>query len=230
MISTRLPIESARSTRSIKERNLYKANEWRNICFYLCIPIFKNHLNQVYFNNLIKYVIFLRILCQDKISAGDLSDAKSIFIDFITEFELLYGKDLMSSNLHGHYHLIKQVERFGPLIKISCFAFENMFKISREMYHGTVNFEGQISRNLIRNQTIQLEAKNLQEKTINREIKLYMNKYKITHLSQNTLFSPVKKLISSFNAIETDLISGVVGICDIYSSNRALINNKSKNF
>jgi len=57
-----------------------------------------------------------------------------------------------------------------------------------------------------------------------------MNKYKITHLSQNTLFSPVKKLISSFNAIETDLISGVVGICDIYSSNRALINNKSKNF
>jgi hypothetical protein len=232
LLKTRLPIESSRSTRSIKERHLYKANEWRNICFYLVIPMFKNNLNAVYFNNLLKYVIFLRILCQDKISPNDLIDAKAILCDFIFEFELLYGKDLMSSNLHGHFHLVKQVERFGPLIKISCFAFENMFKISRDMYHGTVNPEGQISRNLIRNQTIQLEAKNLQENTMNHDIKAYMNKYNSLHLNQNTLYSPEKKSISNFNQIESDLIKGSFGnlISHINSSNRALINNKSKIF
>ena len=159
-----MPIESARSTRVLSDRGHYKANEWRNLAFYLVIPLFKSYMHEKYFNNLIKYVVYIRILCQDKISAEDLKDAELIFIDFIREYEILYGIDNMTSNLHAHFHLIAQVKRFGPLTKCSGFAFENMFRLTREMYHGTVNFEGQIGRNLIRNQTIQYETIHLDSK------------------------------------------------------------------
>ena len=56
----------------------------------------------------------------------------------------------MTSYLHGHLHLIEQVKRFGPLTKCSCFAFENMFRMAREMFHDTKTFEGQIGKNLIK--------------------------------------------------------------------------------
>jgi len=98
------------------------------------------------------------------------------------------------------------------------------------MYHGTVNPEGQISRNLIRNQTIQLEAKHLQENTTNQDIKAYMNKYNLLHLNLNTLYTPEKKALTCFKRIDLDLIKGSFGVLltHINSSNRALITNKSK--
>ena len=63
----------------------------------------------------------------------DINDAQKIIIDFVTEFEDLYGTKAMTSNLHGHLHLPRQVRRFGPLNKISCFPFENVFKITRNI-------------------------------------------------------------------------------------------------
>jgi hypothetical protein len=132
LINVRLPIESARSTRSLNERAHFKANEWRNLAFYLIIPILRKFMSGSAhlpaYNNLVKYVVFLRILCQDSISASDLVDAKEIMNDFIVEFESLYGPLAMTSNIHSHMHLVEQVKRFGPLPKCSCFAFENMFR------------------------------------------------------------------------------------------------------
>ena len=73
------------------------------------------------YNNLVKYVVFLRILCQDSISASDLAD------DFIVEFESFSGRLAMTSNVQSHMNL-EQVKKFCPLTKCSCFAFENMLR------------------------------------------------------------------------------------------------------
>ncbi len=182
-------------------------------------------MNETYFNNLTKYVVFLRILCQDQISEDDLKDAELIFIDFIREYENLYGKDNMTSNLHAHVHLVAQVRRFGPLTKCSGFAFENMFLISREMYHGTVNFEGQIGRNLIRNQSIKLATNNLYQNA-NQEIQMYIEKIiDKTHKSNDSLLNSKKRKVSNLKKHQIELIE----LCnddEIYESGRALINNK----
>lgn len=142
LLKVRLPIESSRSTRSLNDRGQYKANEWRNLAFYLFIPILKNFLPHKYFKNLAMYLVYLRILCQEQISLQDLDDAKEIFSSFIVDFERMYGKDRMKFNLHSHFHLVEQVRRYGPLTKYAVFAFENMFLITREMFHGTRNYEG----------------------------------------------------------------------------------------
>lgn len=164
LLKIRLPIESARSTRSFSERKDFKANEWRDIAFYIIIPIFAGFLNSEYYLNLIEYVVFLRILSQDSIKETDLEDAEKIICKFMMDYEVLYGTDNMTFNLHSHLHLVKQVKRFGPLPKCSCFAFENMFRITRTMFKGTRNFEGQIGRNLLKKQAIKIEINNLKKK------------------------------------------------------------------
>lgn len=92
--------------------------------------------------NIRKYVIFLRILFQDKIANEDLDYADELIVDFIQEYQTLYGVNVMTSNIHKHMHLTNIVRRYGPLHKLSCFPFEGVFKISRSMFHGTVNFDG----------------------------------------------------------------------------------------
>ena len=110
LLKTRLPIGCpARSIRSICERKKFKANEWRNLAFYIALPVLQIFLPQKAFNNFAKYVIFLRMLCQSFISQAELIDAKAILIDFISEYQTIYGKDSMTSNIHMHIHLIKQV-------------------------------------------------------------------------------------------------------------------------
>lgn len=51
--------------------------------------MFEDILEDVYLNNLIKYIIFLRLLCQDKIKEEDINDAQKLIIDFVIEFEQL---------------------------------------------------------------------------------------------------------------------------------------------
>jgi hypothetical protein len=222
-----MPIESARSTRALSDRGHYKANEWRNLAFYLVIPLFKSYMHEKYFNNLIKYVVYIRILCQDKISAEDLKDAELIFIDFIREYEILYGIDNMTSNLHAHFHLIAQVKRFGPLTKCSGFAFENMFRLTREMYHGTVNFEGQIGRNLIRNQTIQLESNQIYESACF-EVQDFINKTKCNKIRLiNVLLKSFKIKVFNLPQFIINLLELQVNT-ELYESQRAIINKKGK--
>ena len=54
----------------------------------------------------------------------------------------------MSFNLHANLHLPEHVMRFGPLQKQDCFRFENQFKITRNLFYGTRNWQVQIVNNL----------------------------------------------------------------------------------
>ena len=73
----------------------------------------------------------------------------------LTNFQTLYGEGAMTYNIHAHLHLPLQVKYYGPLNR---FPLENMFKISKNMFHGTVNFASQIAKNLTRHK---LKKKNL---------------------------------------------------------------------
>ena len=48
LLKIRLPKESARSTRAFTERKDFKANEWRDIAFYIIVPILKGYLDSTY--------------------------------------------------------------------------------------------------------------------------------------------------------------------------------------
>ena len=234
MLNIRLPSEIKRGTRSINDRHFYKANEYKNIALYLSFALFKNQLNNKYFSNLVKYILFLRILCQDSITKNNIRDSDTLIKEFIIEYQELYGKEFMSSNLHAHIHLPKQVEKFGPLNKCSCFPFENMFKISRSLFHGTSNYEGQIARNFELRKNNRINLTNLKKNTSFAEIRIFINEHftkkRIDY--SNRLINSQKKMVKQLKLNEIELlVSHNFKIDDkLEFSMKAFINKQGKIF
>ncbi len=101
-----------------------------------------------------------------------------------------------------------------------------MFRITREMYHGTVNYEGQIGRNLLRKKAIKQEIETLNQ-TCSSEIKCFITE----HLScssneRDRLLNPKKTGINNLIPTQRKLFLNHPIEKEIYISTRALINNK----
>ena len=208
LVNIRLPVETSRNTRSITERSYFKANEYRNLLFYLAFGILKDILPDIYLLNLLKYIIFIRILCQEAISLNDINDSITLIQEFLKEFEFLYGKKAMTSNIHGHQHLPLQVWKYGPLNKRSGFPFENKFKDTRDTFHGTKNYDGQIGRNLEKKQKISFELKILREKSLHKSIDDFIDlSLNLKHLEKvDRIIKPFKQNISEMRDFERRLM------------------------
>lgn len=177
-----------------------------------------------------KYIVFIRLLCQDKITKEEINDAKLIIDDFIIEYEKLYGLDSMTFNLHAHLHLPIQTLRYGPLNKSACFCFENMFKISRDLYHGTRNYEGQIAHNLELRKINKTNLDELESNTDNSAAKHFINTFfsKKQFLKEDFIVNPKKISINSLKNYEKELLKEVNASSDeeIYVGKKAIINSK----
>jgi len=60
-------------------------------------------------------------LCQNKF----INFAEALLNHFVQSFEILYGKQYISHNIHNLLHLCNDVRQFGPLDNFSAFRFEN---------------------------------------------------------------------------------------------------------
>lgn len=52
---------------------------------------------------------------------------------FVKSFQIIYGKHLISYNIHGLLHLCQEYKLFGPLDNVNCFPFENFMKTFKAM-------------------------------------------------------------------------------------------------
>ena len=89
----------------------YKCNEFLNMQYYLLLFILKPIIKPQYFKHLLKYLLFIRILSQDKITKEDIEFSKILIDEYIADFRSMYGKKSMTFNLHSHLHLPNQVEK-----------------------------------------------------------------------------------------------------------------------
>jgi len=57
---------------------------------------------------------------------GDyINIAKKILDNFVTQFDILYGRHIISHNVHGLTHTCDDYIKFSPLDNCSTFPFEN---------------------------------------------------------------------------------------------------------
>ena len=133
---TRFPSEFPRSQSPLIDYKHFKANEYRSLIFYSLIYVMKSFMHQAYYEHLIYYILFIRLLTQDKISEADVTFSQLLINSFVGEFETLYGSKNVSFNIHSNVHLPDQVARFGPLNKHSSFAFEGFFKVCKDLFKG----------------------------------------------------------------------------------------------
>lgn len=51
--------------------------------------------------------------------------AQSLMTTFVKQFDHLYGKHYISSNVHQLIHLDDDYKKYSPLDQVSCFKFES---------------------------------------------------------------------------------------------------------
>jgi hypothetical protein len=231
-MNTKYPIEFPRSQRSIEDRNRYKASEFRNLIFYNLVGILKKDLNDHYYNHLLIYAIFLRILTKDFISAGDINDARTLIELFLKDFEDLYGIERVTFNLHAHIHLPKQVQSFGPLHKTSGFPFEGMFQYTGKFRNGTRGLVRQTAHGVEIDKFIHFNAPE-EIKTIKNHVlrSFIMNNHYIEKQSDiNLKFEKIE--YSNLNALEKDGLGRVIQNIEsktISISEKAILNKTGFN-
>jgi hypothetical protein len=188
--------------------------------------MFKGLLKEKYLKNLLKYVISIRLLCQDTILKTDISDAKLLINDFLNEYENLYGEDVMLSNAHGHIHLPQQVLDIGPANKTIGYPFENMLKNCKDKFHGTRNFEGQIAYNLSRKKLINVKLKEMVNDSC--ELATFIKSHFLKPPSSNTDVMLKSENINrnSLTLIEKNLVKSLTDSKEIITSKRVSINGR----
>ena len=118
------PHQIARLTRSLSDREFWKAREWENWVLYYSMPILLNVLPLPHLMHWALFAEALYILSKDEISIFEVDVADKLLHKFVTETEKLYGKAAMTFNVHSLLHLARSVYNWGPIWAHSTFAFE----------------------------------------------------------------------------------------------------------
>ncbi len=226
-----LPKEFGRGIRSIYDRHHYKANELRTLAMYIAYGFLRDILPERYTRLFLCYSIFLRLLCQEAISNEDIQDAQILIETFSIEYQKLFSKEEMTFNLHMHLHLANQVKCFGSLCGTSCFPFENLFQATRDMFHGTQNFEGQIARNFAIRKQVIVSYDALRKKTENSDVDFFIKDqvYTKSFGKEDMLLKPVTITLGELKSFEAELLEASFGnISSIIQAQRAFFKNSGQ--
>ena len=147
------PSEITRAPGSVKERNFWKASEWRAFMLYGLV-VLKGLLSIVYLQHFFLLVHGVYTLPGDKISNEMLSSAEVCLERFVTNMENLDGLKSCTFNMHQLIHLANGVKHCRPLWATSAFTFEANNHMLLKMFGGTQYVPQQICDTFILSQKI----------------------------------------------------------------------------
>jgi len=122
-----IPSDFVRKTREIQEVSRWKATELRLFLLYIGPIVLKNIISENCYNHFMTLNISMIILLSPNLQ-NYLPYAEELLEYFIKTFEILYGREHNSHNIHGLSHLCDDFKYYGPLDNCSAFPFENYMK------------------------------------------------------------------------------------------------------
>uniref|UniRef100_A0A2S2PL84 DUF4218 domain-containing protein n=1 Tax=Schizaphis graminum TaxID=13262 RepID=A0A2S2PL84_SCHGA len=132
LVKNYIPIEFCRKPRDVEEACRWKATEFRQLLIYTGPIILKNILSKKCYTNFMCLHIAMVILISPNLKKY-IEFAQLLLNSFVKYFQDIYGKHLISHNIHGLLHLCEDYKLFGPLDNVSCFPFENFMKNFKSM-------------------------------------------------------------------------------------------------
>ena len=148
MDSIKAPHQICRLTRSLKDKEFWKAREWENWTLYYSSLILHFSIDRRYVLHWILLVEALYILLKSEISITELNRADILLHQFVIGTEALYSKLSMTYNVHIPLHLAKSVLNWGPLYAHSAFGFESgNFKLLK-IIHAANGVHYQVCRHI----------------------------------------------------------------------------------
>lgn len=141
------PRDLRRHTEKISNKSIWKATHWKSWLLYFCLPIccsFKNIEN-----NLEHFAFFVNtmfILLKMNITADELDKCEQNLLVFVARYQVLYGDDRMTFNIHILLHFIQSIRESGPTWATSAFPFESNIHFLKQTINGPKSVEQQISK------------------------------------------------------------------------------------
>jgi len=114
--------------------------------FIYSIPCHVEILPEPYLSHFAVLVSGVFILYSECISEADLNAASADLLNFVQDFEVLYGPSQMLYNVHLLTHLTFCVKSWGPLWASSLFSPENDNGVLKKLVSGTRGVMTQIAR------------------------------------------------------------------------------------
>lgn len=114
-----------RRPRSLEDRNLFKANEYRTMLLYILPITLQGILKDKYYKHFCLLSSAVYKLLRPKIPLNTLTSIEGDLIKFVAEYGILYGLHRVTMNVHRLLHLVDSVKYSGPLWATSLFSFES---------------------------------------------------------------------------------------------------------
>lgn len=188
----------SRQPRSLEQRKLFKASEFRSLLLYYLPVCLNGFIKKKYLNHLQLLSASIYKLLTTNISSQDVISVESNLNIFVKQYQDFYGKGTMTMNVHLLTHIVFCVKNLGPLWSQSMFSFESNNATFSRYVKGSTDILAQIStRYMLQNSIKQTpnSIKDLSEKfSFTKKIKLTESEV-IAFRSKNILFDvskPVK--------------------------------------
>ncbi|CAB4006868.1 Hypothetical predicted protein [Paramuricea clavata] len=102
----------------------YTAEQWKNWTLIYSLVCLKNILPEAHLSCWQTFVLACTYICKPVISVAELEVFDGLFVKFCKEVEALYGKEVITPNMHLHCHLRDVLLDHGPSASFWCFSFE----------------------------------------------------------------------------------------------------------
>jgi len=101
----------------------WKATEYRHFLLYFGSFILKDILKPEIYNNFLKLHITMIILSNKLLLSEpeNIQFAESLIVQFINDFQKIYGNKNVTHNIHSLLHLPKDVQKYGSFKRFSAF-------------------------------------------------------------------------------------------------------------
>ena len=122
-----IPVEFARKPRSLDEILRWKATEFREFMLYGGAVVLNGILPPCLYDHFMLLFTSMRLLVSKEHASHteSVDYAKGLILKFVSDAQVLYGKEILVYNVHNLLHLADDVKCLGCLEDFSCFIFEN---------------------------------------------------------------------------------------------------------
>ncbi|XP_047130481.2 uncharacterized protein LOC124810173 [Hydra vulgaris] len=158
-----IPLEFARKPRPFHEFERWKATEFRQLLLYTGMVCFDGILSPPLYNNFMLLSVAMSILLSEFLCKKYASYAHNLLLLFVEHVSEVYGREVITYNMHGLVHLSNDAKKFGPLDNISSFPFENYLSQLKKLVRKPHMPLQQIVRRLGEKRAIQQKQKNESE-------------------------------------------------------------------
>ena len=132
----------------------FTADQFKNWIVYYSLVAMRGILTDAHLQCWTHFVLACRILVKFELTHADVLLADALLLQFCKRAERLYGKSVITPNMHLHCHLKECILDFGPIHSFWCFSFERYNGILGDLPNNNRSIEVQVMNRFIRDSAL----------------------------------------------------------------------------